>query len=626
VATAGNGTDLTNYIDFGIAGGAWDGTQLNSVGTAAKANDGWLYVQGNAIAGTGGNLVIGTIQSGKRVNILTGGPGSGNIYSYFTSSGLTTANVSATNYLYANGVSILTGIGGTYSNTNVEAYIGGNIGSFQIFANANAATQATSINSINANIGSYQIFANANAATQATSINTINANLGSYQAYANATFGVSTYSNTNVAAYLTSYTGNIAANHVIVSNTISAISITTSGTGGNITGANVISANTFVFAANGVNILTAASGSGTDDVLRANVGAYQIFANANAATQATSINTINANLGAYQTFANANVSSIQNQIFASNANIGAFQTYANATFGVSSYGNTQVAAYLLTYPNTNVATLNTTSGNIVTLRTANFNSANAVISGGYISALTNASIISATVTTINSTSGNVTTLAATNLSTANAVVTGGYASGLANISVTGNATVGNLVGSSPNTTIISGAYSSTFDNVGNVVLPNLYVSGNTTAMGIAAGYAPNRPAFRVYGSGSPVWYNTANVNIKGSSLTVDYNQGNYFDTTTGKFTAPIPGLYQTTLVARVGSNNGLNQIAILKNGNSSGANIIAFWETDTNTGTASHFGTSGVVKLAAGDFLSANILAGNVNFDGNDSWTVTYIG
>ena len=476
---------------------------------------------------------------------------------------------------------------------------------------------------------------NSNAATQATSINTINANLGSYQAYANATFSVSTYSNTNVAAYLTSYTGNIAANHVIASNTISAVSITTSGTGGNITGANVISANTFVFAANGVNILTAASGSGTDDVLRANVGAYQIFANANAATQATSINTINANLGAYQTFANANVSSIQNQIFASNANIGAFQTYANATFGVSSYGNTQVAAYLLTYPNTNVATLNTTSGNIVTLRTANFNSANAVISGGYISALTNASIISATVTTINSTSGNVTTLTATNLSTANAVVTGGYASGLANITVTGNATVGNLIGSTANTTIIAGAYSSTFDNVGNVVLPNLYVSGNTTTMGIASGYAPNRPAFRVYGSGNTGPLNTSvngNGYLNGWNFAVDYNQGSYLNTTgannsttAGFFTAPVTGLYQICVNARnAGNLSTISQLICYKNPTTTAA-VQTMLEFGSNS-SMNHTGVSTVSRLTAGDTLALKVTSGTITFDGNDNWSVTYIG
>ena len=48
----------------------------------------------------------------------------------------------------------------------------------------------------------YLTYANANAASQAVSINTINANLGAFEIYANATFGTSNYGNANVAAYL----------------------------------------------------------------------------------------------------------------------------------------------------------------------------------------------------------------------------------------------------------------------------------------------------------------------------------------------------------------------------------------------------------------------------------------
>ena len=48
----------------------------------------------------------------------------------------------------------------TYSNVSVEAYIGANIGSYQLYANANAVTQETSINTINANVGAYQTYAN----------------------------------------------------------------------------------------------------------------------------------------------------------------------------------------------------------------------------------------------------------------------------------------------------------------------------------------------------------------------------------------------------------------------------------------------------------------------------------
>ena len=178
----------------------------------------------------------------------------------------------------------------TGANTNIQS-ISANLGAYQTYANANAATQATSINSINANLGAYQTYANANAATQATSINSINANLGAFETYANLTFSTSTYSNTNVAAYLASNTDATISN-----------------------------------------------------------------LNANSAVQAVAINTLNANVGAYEIWANAYVSNLQNQITGANtniqtlsANLGAFETYANATFGTSGYSNVNVAAYLPTY-------------------------------------------------------------------------------------------------------------------------------------------------------------------------------------------------------------------------------------------------------------------------------------
>jgi len=76
-------------------------------------------------------------------------------------------NINASQFNFANGVNILSTIsaGSTYSNVNVEAYIGGNIGSYQTYANANAATQTATINSIDANVGSFQTYANTKIGT-----------------------------------------------------------------------------------------------------------------------------------------------------------------------------------------------------------------------------------------------------------------------------------------------------------------------------------------------------------------------------------------------------------------------------------------------------------------------------
>ena len=90
--------------------------------------------------------------------------------------------------------------------------------------------------------------------------------------------------------------------------------------------------------------------------ISSNIGAYQTYANANAATQATSINSIDANIGSYQTYANANAATQATSIDTFNANLGAYQTYANAN-----------AATQATSINTIDANLGTATTNITTL-------------------------------------------------------------------------------------------------------------------------------------------------------------------------------------------------------------------------------------------------------------------
>jgi hypothetical protein len=231
------------------------------------------------------------------------------------------------------------GGGSTYTNANVELYIGGNLGAFQTYANttfstvanaalqatwlgnleSNAATQAVSINTIDANLGAYQTFANgrittidsnlgtattnittlfSNAATQATGIDTITANLGAYQTYGNLTFSTvanagtqqteidelranitaantlvysnanvssyltvnpppGTYSNANVAAYLVANPqgGDGTYSNANVTALLSGNTVTTISTTGNITTVANLIAPNYLFA-NGVNILS----------------------------------------------------------------------------------------------------------------------------------------------------------------------------------------------------------------------------------------------------------------------------------------------------------------------------------------------------------------------------------
>jgi len=128
---------------------------------------------------------------------------------------------------------------------------------------------------------------------------------------------------------------------------------------------------------------------------------------------------------------------------------------------------------------------------------------------------------------------------------------------------------------------------------------------------------PARPAFRVTGSSG--YAPSSGNDIKGSSVGVDYNQGSYYNNTTGQFTCPISGLYHVWYVGRT-QNSSLASVALYKNGTGT---PLAFWESNTNTG---HFGVSAVVNLAVNDIVTARVTAGTVTFDGNDNWGVAFIG
>lgn len=106
-----------------------------------------------------------------------------------------------------------------------------------------------------------------------------------------------------------------------------------------------------------------------------------------------------------------------------------------------------------------------TNAYITTSSITNFSTANAVISGGYISALSNATITTANLqslyaTQLNSTAGNISTLVATNISSGNAVISGGYISALTNAYITTSA----ITNFSTANAVIAGGYISALSN------------------------------------------------------------------------------------------------------------------------------------------------------------------
>lgn len=219
--------------------------------------------------------------------------------------------------------------GATYGNTQVAAYLPTDSTIIAIEANVTAAN--AHIATIDANVGAYETWANGYFAstsslstyTPLSTFNVLDANVGAFETYANTTFATTS----QLSAYTLQTTFNVLDANVGAYETWANGRITTLD-------ANLGTLTTHV------------------DTLDANLGAFETYANATFGSSSYG----NANVAAYLptdptiTAIQANVTAANSSIQTLSANLGAFETYANATFGSSSYGNTQVAAYLPTDP------------------------------------------------------------------------------------------------------------------------------------------------------------------------------------------------------------------------------------------------------------------------------------
>lgn len=430
----------------------------------------------------GPNTVNFTAAIDKSFQIETQTSTTGRLWSFGTDGNLTLPQFANINF--SNGVNILSTItaGSTYSNVNVEAYIGGNIGAFQIYANANAATQATSINTINNTLTSTNVAIGygAGATSQGGTTVAVGAFSGATTQGVSAVAigfnaGQTTQGTKSVAIGMTSgyslqgnYAVAIGDSAGYTNQGAQAIAI------GRFAGLTNQANNTIILNATGANLNATTANTLTVAPVRNDVAnvAQVMFYNTTS-KEVTYGNTISVagNINANQyNFANgvnilssitavANLSTLTGNISwtAVGANPPTFTTASNGT-------------KIVLWPSISSTMVDYAIG--IEAGNTWFSIPQATNNFGYKWYAGN--------TTIATLSGNGT------LTTGNITTTGsvsatnfvGNGVGLTNVTVSA---AGNIVGTSSNVTLVAGNYSYTFDNTGNVTLPaNVFVGVTNT--------------------------------------------------------------------------------------------------------------------------------------------------
>lgn len=97
---------------------------------------------------------------------------------------------------------------------------------------------------------------------------------------------------------------------------------------------------------------------------------------------------------------------------------------------------------------------------------------------------------------------------------------------------------------------------------------------------------------------------------------VEVNQGSHLDASTGRFTAPVAGLYKIEFVAFTQSGSGDDGVQVLKNGVEFSANIRSI-DRSSDTNYHGSLVINVILQLAAGDYIEINVYQGAIHDNAN---------
>ena len=225
-----------------------------------------------------------------------------------------------------------------------------------------------------------------------------------------------------------------------------------------------------------------------------------------------------------------------------------------------------------------------------------------LIDGGYL--LNVKGIIGLTASSGANISGFSTINALTITASGNVNATYFNGNGAALTGITSN-NIGNIYGTSSNVTIVAGTYQSTFDNVGNVIVPNLYSSGNITVSTSGGIYYSNGTAFST-GGGSTY----SNTNVAAYLPTYAGNVNAAFYLGNGYYLTGITGAnYSNTNVASyILGNITVGNIVTSGGGQLRGYHIGPIGANGANTASFTTVSATGNITATTANVYAANIV------------------